>query len=106
MVLSALKDNTSIETFSVKLSESSLTADNDNVVFSDRYGELCNALEIGIGKNKSIKTFELINLRLNNKLIDSIGKGLRENNCIRSLDISGNLIVKLHIDNRIGLDCQ
>ena len=102
----SLKYNNSIETFSVKLNESALSADNENVVFTDKHGELCNALEDGIGKNTTIKTLELVNLRYNNNLIDSIGKGIKENTSIKTLDISGNLIVSFILSCRIGLAYQ
>lgn len=101
-ILNALAKNSSLELFSVRLSDSSLTAGKDNIIFTDRSDELCDALENGIGKNQSIINMELVNLRLCNSLIDYIGKGLKTNTQLKSLNISGNLMVK-SINIIIGL---
>ena len=75
------------------MKSSVLRGGNDNLVFTERSEELNNALENGRGGNTSLEESELINLRLENILIDSIGKGIRVNKTLKSLNISGNLMV-------------
>ena len=72
---------------------SSLNASLENVTFTDRSEELCTALENGIGKNTSITEMSLINMRFSDRLIDSVGKGLKANKTLKMLNLQGNLMV-------------
>ncbi len=73
--------------------EASIHAALDEVVFTDRSEELCNALETALSRNRSLVELHLINLRFADRLIDSIGKGLKVNRSLKSLNLQGNLIV-------------
>ena len=75
--------------------DSSLHAAIDDTVFTDRSDELCTSLETVLTKNKSMNELHLVNLRFANRLIDSIGKGVKLNKTLKILDLSGNSIVLL-----------
>ncbi len=51
------------------------------------------AIENALSKNNSITDLDLVNLRFADRLIDAVGRGLRTNKKLRSLNMSGNLMV-------------
>jgi len=64
----------------------------EDLVFTDRSEDLSAALELLFAKNKSITDMELLNLRFGDRLIDSIGRGLRSNTTLKVLNMQGNSI--------------
>jgi len=106
LLINALGENNSLKFFSVKLNLKTLNEDTENIVFADNCEELRQALETDLPKNTSITELELVNLRLNNQLIDYLGKGMRNNESITSLNISGTLMVNSNVSNRLGMDYQ
>ena len=93
MIISALGKNSSLKMLSIKLSTKALSKDEENIVFNEESTILCNALEEDLEKNQTLIQLEMINLRLKDSLIYYLGKGLRKNTQLKSLDISGNLLV-------------
>lgn len=58
------------------------------------------------GKNNSLQEIALVNMRFADRLIDSIGKGLKTNKTLKKLNLEGNLIVYIKLAKiRIGGTC-
>lgn len=103
-IISALSDTTTLKKLVIKLNGSLLREDKENVIFSNRSEELSSALENAIGANMSLEELQLVNLRFGNLLVDAVGKGLKHNKALRTVNLSGNLMVSRKGECRIGVD--